>query len=388
MPPDPASLTKRDLRPRHRALLFVLSLTVIALLTLVAEAAEGDRAACRAARQAVCGDKRPGDGLMRCLAQNADKLPAECRRRRGAGGAGEGALRERLQQRRGDAADGATGSRLASDGALGERLGRRGAGGRAQGRAQGPAPAMADVSYGSHAAQKLDVYLPAQPQGAPVIVMVHGGGWKRGDKASPGVAAPKAAHWLPQGVILVSVNYRMLPDGADPVEQAEDVARAIAFVQREAPGWGGDPAQVVAMGHSAGAHIVALLAADGAMLRAAGAKPVLGTVTLDSAGFDIEALMAKRHMPLYDEAFGSDPALWRAASPTAQLSGRPQPLLLVCAPRTCGEAQDFAAAVQAQGGRAQVLPTELNHAEINRTLGEPGDYTAAVDRFLSGLGVL
>jgi len=120
---------------------------------------------------------------------------------------------------------------------------------------------LRDLPYGGDAAQTLDVYLPDAAKDAPVIVMVHGGGWRTGDKASNTVWQNKAAHWLPRGSVFVSLNTRLLPE-ADPLTQAGDVARALGFVQGHAKDWGGDPDQVVLMGHSAGAHLVALLGAD------------------------------------------------------------------------------------------------------------------------------
>ena len=62
------------------------------------------------------------------------------------------------------------------------------------------------------------------------------------------------------GIIFVSVDYRMLPQ-QDALAQADDVARALAFAQSRARSWGGDPGKFILMGHSAGAHLVALLAA-------------------------------------------------------------------------------------------------------------------------------
>src|SRR5436190_3085706 len=190
-----------------------------------------------------------------------------------------------------------------------------------------------DVAYGPDPRQAFDVYLPtAGPDAArpaPVIVMVHGGGWFIGDKQSPNIVGAKANRWLPRGFILVSVNYRMLPDHG-VAEQAEDVARALAFVQARAAAWGGDPARVVLMGHSAGAQLVALLSSAPSRWTGLGLKPWLGTVALDGAAIDTEAVMARRHFPLYDRVFGADPASWRAVSPLAALQPGALPLLAVC----------------------------------------------------------
>ena len=100
---------------------------------------------------------------------------------------------------------------------------------------------LRDLAYGDDPRQRFDVYLPAKPlDAAPVILVVHGGGWANGNKDNPGLVDGKAGKWLPEGRVLVSTNYRMRPDTA-PLDQARDVARALAQVQRLAPEWGADP---------------------------------------------------------------------------------------------------------------------------------------------------
>jgi acetyl esterase/lipase len=220
-----------------------------------------------------------------------------------------------------------------------------------------------------------------------VILMVHGGGWAHGDKAMQAVVANKVAHWVPKGFIVVSANYRLVP-AADPLQQARDLAAALATVQAKAPGWGGDPAKLILMGHSAGAHLVALLSASPGSASSHGARPWLGTVALDSAAYDVEAVMGGRHLGLYDQAFGADPVLWKASSPAAQLRAATAPLLAVCSSRradSCRAARQFVRRASAFGTRAQVLEQDLTHKGINEELGSPGAYTEAVDAFLGGL---
>ena len=244
-----------------------------------------------------------------------------------------------------------------------------------------------DLPYGDHPAQRLDVYRPGVAPAGGVIVLVHGGGWRRGDKGGRQLVRHKVAHWVGRGWILASINYRLLPE-AGPLLQADDVARALAFVQSRGPAWGADPARCVLMGHSAGAHLVALLAADGDIAARQGAGPWRATVAVDTAAYDLVALMRARHFGLYDEAFGADPRHWQDASPLHRLRTAPAaPVLLVCSSRragACGPAQAFADRILAAGGRARVLPLDLGHFEINRQLGLDPDYTAAVDAFLSG----
>lgn len=245
-----------------------------------------------------------------------------------------------------------------------------------------------DLNYGDDPAQRLDVYRPVSASGAPVMLFVHGGGWRRGDKAMPRMVANKVTHWVGQGHVFVSTNYRMLPD-ADPLEQADDVARALAFVQAQAGRWGGDPARVVVIGHSAGAHLVSLITADTALAAHHGAQPWLATVAIDSAALDIEAIMTRRHYRFYDPVFGSDPTFWRLASPMHRLQSRPvAPMLLICSSQRDDSsiaAHAFAAKAATFGGRAEVLALDMNHMELNDGLGLPGDYTAGVDAFLHTL---
>jgi len=244
-----------------------------------------------------------------------------------------------------------------------------------------------DIAYGPDPAQRLDVYKPAAPRdgAAPVIVMVHGGGWRVGDKSNSRVVGNKAEHFLAQGFVFISVNNRLVPD-ADPVQQADDVAAALAFAQGKAHDWGGDPDKFILMGHSAGAHLVALVSADPARALNKGARAWRGTVSLDSGAYDVPAIMGQRHFRLYDQAFGADPAFWRAASPLYQLKTGAPPMLLVCSSKrviACPESQRFAEAAKAKGVRADVLPEDLSHGAINAELGLPGAYTESVDAFIA-----
>jgi arylformamidase len=137
-------------------------------------------------------------------------------------------------------------------------------------------------------------------------------------------ARQQARHWLPAGFIVVSINYRMLPQ-ADVLTQRDDVVAALAKAQSLAPSWGGDASRFVLMGHSAGAHLVALVASAPRDARIA--QSWLGSVLLDSGALDVERLMNERHHDLFDDAFGKDPAFWIATSPIRQLAAPTAPWL-------------------------------------------------------------
>lgn len=246
-----------------------------------------------------------------------------------------------------------------------------------------------DMPYGKDGQQRMDVYLPRQPAGAPVIFMVHGGAWRVGDKGARTVVENKVARWVSRGFVFISANYRLLPKTA-PVEQAQDIARALATAQGKAASWGGDPAKFIVMGHSAGAHLVSLLAASPAEALKQGARPWLGTVSLDSAALDVVKIMEAKHARFYDRAFGSDPAYWRAASPFHVLSKTATPFLAVCSVRradSCLQASRFVAKAASLNVRANVLEQDLSHKDINQQLGVGGSYTDAVELFMGALDV-
>ena len=251
---------------------------------------------------------------------------------------------------------------------------------------------IADIAYGPDARQRFDIYLPEAPlpPHAPLIVMVHGGAWMVGNKALPQVVENKAARWVPRGAVLVSVGYRLVPQ-VGPLDQADDVAHALAEVQRLAPSWGADPTRIVLMGHSAGAHLVALLGASPTLAQRAGARPWLGTVALDSAALDLSALMRQPHARFYDRVFGTDPARWPAVSPTGLLAAGVPPMLLLCSTQrvdgSCLQAQRFAAQANARGVRASVSEQDLSHLEINARIGLPGPQTDAVQAFFDAVGL-
>lgn len=246
-----------------------------------------------------------------------------------------------------------------------------------------------DVPYGTDPQQRLDVYLPTQAKVAPIILIVHGGAWMIGDKAASGFVLNKVAHWLPKGYIIVSSNYRM-SRRPNPLEQADDIARALAFVQAKAPSWGGDPARVLLVGHSAGTHLVSLLAADPRIVTRQSGAPWLGTIILDSAALNLVEIMQGKHKGFYDRVFGEDHTLWTQASPYHRLTAAPAPMFVVCSLRsdgTCPQARTFASKAIELGGKVTVLPVDLKHSELNKELGQPSEYTTAIEEFMHTLGL-
>lgn len=123
-----------------------------------------------------------------------------------------------------------------------------------------------DVAYGDLPLQRFDVYRLPGATARPVVIFFYGGSWRsgrRGDYRFVGTALAR------RGMVAVVADYRLFPEVRFP-DFAFDAARATAKVRREAMAWGGDPARIVLAGHSAGAHIAALVALDPRYLAAEG----------------------------------------------------------------------------------------------------------------------
>ena len=127
---------------------------------------------------------------------------------------------------------------------------------------------VTDIAYGSLPSQRLDIYLPAHAAGrdVDVIVFLYGGRWTVGDKADYRFVGSAFAE---KDFIVVIPDYRKYPQVRFPVF-VQDAAKALAWVSDHIADYHGNPARVHVMGHSAGAHIGALLAADARYLEAEG----------------------------------------------------------------------------------------------------------------------
>ena len=116
-----------------------------------------------------------------------------------------------------------------------------------------------DVPYGKDPKQRLDVYFPAQKAAnAPVLLFLHGGGFREGDRKQYGYVAEPFAK---QGIITVVASYRLTPKFAHPA-QPDDAKAAVAWIHRNIARHGGNPNAIYISGHSAGAILTADLGAD------------------------------------------------------------------------------------------------------------------------------
>ena len=179
-----------------------------------------------------------------------------------------------------------------------------------------------DVVFDTEHALALDVYRPRDAADAPVVVFFYGGRWKSGKR--------QWYRWVGQalaqrGLVVVIPDYRKWPqarlDGF-----MHDAAGAVAWAHAHAGGYGGDSAQLFLMGHSAGAHIAALLATDGTWLAAQGMRPA------QLAGF-IGVAGPYDFLPLdeadYIDMFGATSAAQWRSQPVHYVDGDEPPMLLL-----------------------------------------------------------
>ena len=147
------------------------------------------------------------------------------------------------------------------------------------------------IAYAKGARHTLDVCRPKSATAAPVIVFFYGGGWRSGSKRTYRYVAKALAR---RGYVAVLPDYRIYPQARYP-DFLDDGALAVRWVKDNVQRFGGDPQKIFLMGHSAGAHIAAMLAIDATWLQKVGLKPgrdILGLIGV-SGPYDF--------LPLKDE---------------------------------------------------------------------------------------
>ncbi|MCT8999026.1 alpha/beta hydrolase [Chelativorans intermedius] len=229
---------------------------------------------------------------------------------------------------------------------------------------------------------QLNLFSLAGGRRKPVVIYAHGGGWVRGSRKK----VYSLPEWLNQkGYLFVAIDYRKVPsttiDG-----QVRDLAQAVAWVRANIHRYGGDPDRIVLMGHSAGAHLVALAAARGMV------GNVRGVIPNDVQAYDMVAYAGLRGSLGYPylDAFGSDPQDWVRWSPaTYARHGAGYPPHLFLHSGSNGERRraltnGYANLLRSRGARVEVFDgRRYTHGSIARRLGQPGDAaTAAIERFL------
>lgn len=263
----------------------------------------------------------------------------------------------------------------------------------AQSRRGADQSAMQTLAYGAHGQQALDYWPGARPD-APLVLFVHGGGWQRGDKAMMRGSA-KLEHWQAAGYAVASINYRLVPDFTVE-QQGADVASAVAYMKTRSAMLGFDGDRIALIGHSAGAHLVALVGTDPQYFAAAGLAmdDVAGVIPLDGAAYNAPDQMDENTRLMgntYAQVFGTDPVRQLALSPTNHTAAPNAPSFLILHVQRDDarrQSNQLAERLRVAGTPARVQEFRgrglRGHMQINRQLGEPGyPATPVVDAFLA-----
>ena len=203
---------------------------------------------------------------------------------------------------------------------------------------------------------KLDLYVPEGRTHVPILLFVHGGSWRTGDRSLYGALGNRFAR---EGIAVAIPSYRLMPDHPHPA-QMEDVAAAFAWIHRNAAQIGGDASRIYVAGHSAGGHLASLLALDGRYLERHGiSSSIIRGVISMSGVYDVT------DTPAF--LFEGDK---RQASPLNFVHSSAPPFLIVyCQWDYWGlpkQARDFEADLKKHFDSAQLLylPGETHISEI------------------------
>jgi acetyl esterase/lipase len=260
---------------------------------------------------------------------------------------------------------------------------------------------------------RLDLYLPKGKKSFPVIMFVHGGAWVIGDKDFLGWGADIGRFFAQRGIGAVMPSYRLSPAVKHP-EHVKDLAKAFAWVGQNITKYGGAADQLFLCGHSAGGHLVSLLATDPAYLKGAGVKPsavkgvisVSGVYRIPEINFNFtlpkelsgaapgkkkSATTVNFRLNLFSLVFGDDPKVLKGASPLSHVKRGLPPFLLVYAghdiPFLPQMAREFARALKAVQCPVRLLRVkDRDHDTVMFSATSAADPVAkAICRFIAKL---
>ena len=234
-------------------------------------------------------------------------------------------------------------------------------------------------TYGNDPLQTGDLWFPEghiNDHSVPLVIFVHGGGWKRGSKDNA-ASRYAPAHFTGLGYAYASIDYRLVP-AARVEDQAEDVARAVKALIGDAKKLGIDTSRVVL-------KKVGLSFAD-----------IDGVIPNDGAAYEVSAQVAQSGRMMkatYEQAFGTNPERQKALSPTHHAVAPNAPsFLLIHVQREDGVSQNKVLEAALRNGGTRVQRNEFpgtglqGHGEINRRLGDPSyAATGVVDGWLKEL---
>jgi acetyl esterase/lipase len=246
--------------------------------------------------------------------------------------------------------------------------------------------AQRDLAYGPGERQRLDVYTPERLRDpAPVVVFYYGGAWSGGRKAWYRFVGEALTG---RGYVVVIPDYRVHPEVRFPTF-VEDAAAAFAWVRAHAGRFGGDPDRMFLMGHSAGAHIAALLVTDRRYLAAQGVgeEAVRGFIGL-AGPYAIDPSRYSGIRPIFASA-----ASIASTQPASFVEGGEPPMLLLhgADDTTVYPVNSFVLAdrVRARGGSVRRIEyPDMGHIRILLELARPfrreGGVLDAVAEFIDG----
>ena len=198
-----------------------------------------------------------------------------------------------------------------------------------------------DISYGEAGGEtlRLDACTPEGAGPFPVVILVHGGGWSSGDKAGaekPNSGADITPWFEPlteAGFVWFSINYRLAPAHRWPA-CLEDTRTAVAWVRAHAPEFGGDPARIALLGHSAGGHLALMAALPVEPGAPAPVQAVVGCAPVSDFVADMERRggLSRSMQDLFNLPQESTPAaveILRANSPLTHLTAACPPVLIL-----------------------------------------------------------
>lgn len=224
-----------------------------------------------------------------------------------------------------------------------------------------------DVRYGPGAAEALDVFLSESEAPAPIIVFIHGGGWRGSNKEA---RAFPADLFCRSGAVWISIEYPLAPaHRLDAMVAA--VRRAVLWVQSNAASFNGDAARIVVVGNSAGGHLAAMAATTDWQAEAGLPEPPISGLVTISGVFDMRPLQLT-HANSWLEM---DDASVLRNSPSRHIPDKGCPLVALVGTHEPDEFRrqsiDFAADWAARGGNARsIVVPEHNHFSIIGLLGE------------------
>jgi len=140
-----------------------------------------------------------------------------------------------------------------------------------------------NLAYGPHPRQILDIYHPVQTGPAPVLVFIHGGGWRAG---APGAEGYLGGPLLNRGVMFIPMGYRLIPDGGAYPHSCDDVEHGLRWLTDHIAEHGGDPDRIYLSGTSAGATLAAAVTLDAWLAEPALPNDLIKGLVLFSGRFD------------------------------------------------------------------------------------------------------